>query len=133
MYTYISTACVNLLIYLYIIYFKKKFKVCEINAYILNKNIHLLYFIPEMVILFENYDNSGNKDMQSNLKYQIIIRFLYKPLYFYLNRIFISCMINDVVKCFDLIRLSYAEKIEKCLQYPDKEAFQEISQGDNYL
>lgn len=92
----------------------------------MNKNIHFLYFIPET-------DNSGNKDMQSNLKYQIIIRFLYKPLYFYLHRIFISCTINDVIKCFDLIRLSYAEKIEKCLQYPDKEALQEISQGDNYL
>lgn len=131
MYTNISTACVNLLNVL--IYFKKKFKVCEINAYILNKNIHFLYFIPETVILFENSGNSGNKDMQSNLKYQIIIRFLYKPLYFYLTRIFIACMINDVIKCFDLIRLSYAEKIEKCLQYPDKEALQEISQGDNYL
>lgn len=111
MYTYISTACVNLLNVL--IYFKKKFKVCEINAYILNKNIHFLYFIPETVILFEN--NSGNKDMQSNLKYQIIIKFLYKPLYFCLNRIFISYMINDVIKHFDLSRLSYAEKIEKFL------------------
>lgn len=131
MYTYISTACVNLLNVL--IYFKKKFKVCEINAYILNKNIHFLYFISETVILFENSGNSDNKDMQSNLKYQIIIRFLYEPLYFYLTHIFISCMINDVIKCFDLIRLSYAEKIDKCLQYPDKKALQEISQGDNYL
>lgn len=87
MYTYISTACVNLLNVL--IYFKEKFKVCEISAYILNKKIHFLYFIPETVMLFENSDNklnsgnSGNKDIQSNLKYQIIIKFLYKPLYFY--------------------------------------------------